>query len=231
MNAGGVTSGEIIGDVAGGCVTGDGVTGDAKLRIREAIVVEGRYDKNTLSQAVDTLIIETAGFGVFSDKDKLNLIRRVADKTGVIILTDSDGAGFVIRNFLKNALKQENIKQAYVPAVFGKEKRKNSPSKSGLLGVEGFCRETIVNALLRAGATVIAEQSDGENKPPVSRGAKITKADLYAAGLSGHESSAQRRAELLRRMDLPELLSANSLIDVLNALITAEEFRAMTSEY
>jgi ribonuclease M5 len=144
----------------------------------------------------------------------------MAEKTGVIILTDSDGAGFVIRNYLKGAVSSDGLKHAYIPDVRGKEKRKSSPSKSGRLGVEGMSAKTLTDALLRAGATV----DDSAPGVPLAR---ITKADLYAAGIAGRENSAQKRAELLKRMDLPSLLSPNALVDVLNALTTREEFMEM----
>ena len=185
------------------------------IGVKEVIVVEGRYDKNTLSQIVDAVIIETGGFGVFSDREKLALLRRMAEKRGLIILTDSDGAGFVIRNYLRGALPKDKVKHAYIPDVEGKEKRKSSPSKEGKLGVEGMKPEALLEALRRAGATLdgVAAQSGGE----------LTKADLFALGLSGGMGSALKRKELLKRLELPEKLTANALLDVLNALYGREE--------
>lgn len=189
------------------------------LRVREVIVVEGRYDKNTLRQAIDALVIQTDGFGVFNDAEKRALLRTLARERGVIILTDSDGAGFVIRNFLKGCIEPEYVKNAYIPDVYGKEKRKSSPSKEGKLGVEGMSREVIIEALRRAGATF---EQDGE--PPRSR---ITKADLYALGLTGRPDSAKRRREVKKKLGLPERLSTNALLEVLSAVTTRESLWEM----
>jgi len=185
--------------------------------IREVIVVEGRYDKNHLSQMVDAVILETNGFGIFSDREKLALLRRLADSRGLIILTDSDGAGFVIRNFLKGAIDPAKVKHAYIPDVFGRERRKNAPSAEGKLGVEGMDREVILAALARSGATLESGAAPE----------RITKADLYRKGLSGGTGSAEKRRALLKRLELPERLSANGLVDVLNALMTREDFLAL----
>ena len=180
------------------------------LRIREAIVVEGRYDKNTLSQVVDTVILETAGFGVFHNDELLALLRRLAERQGLIILTDSDGAGFLIRNHLKGALPQDRVKHAYIPDIAGKE---------GKLGVEGMSPAVLEEALRRAGATFL-----GEDASPAAPRSPITKADLYALGLSGGPDAARRRADLLHRLDLPEHMSPNALLPVLNALYDREAF-------
>jgi Small primase-like proteins (Toprim domain) len=188
-------------------------------KIKEVIVVEGRYDKNTLSQIVDTVIVETGGFGVFSDKEKLELLRRMAEKRGLIILTDGDSAGFVIRNYLKGALSKEHVKHAYIPDVQGREKRKSSPSKEGKLGVEGMKPDVIITALKRAGATF---EDTGMS---VSSGG-ITKADMYLAGLTGTQGSAAKRQALIKKLDLPEKLSPNALLDVLNVLMSRDEFIA-----
>ncbi len=193
-----------------------------KPRVREAIVVEGRYDKNNLSQVVDAVIIETGGFGIFSDNEKLMLIKKLAEARGVIIMTDPDSAGFLIRNHLKGALKDEQIKHAYIPDMPGKERRKAAPSKEGLLGVEGAGPEVILSALKRAGATF-----DGENIAPVAGG--ITKTDMYALGLSGGEGSRDKRRELAKRLGLPERISANALLEVLNAIMAREELTALLS--
>lgn len=192
------------------------------IPVKEVIVVEGRYDKNTLSQIFDAVIVETAGFGVFNDREKLALLRRLAEARGLIVLTDSDGAGFVIRNFLKGAIDPALVKQAYIPDVAGKERRKASPSKEGKLGVEGMSAETLIDALRRAGATL-------GDEAPTHRSGGITKATLYELCLSGRPDSARRRRELLRRLGLPERLGANALLDVLNALYTSEELRALTA--
>ena len=185
--------------------------------VREVIVVEGRYDKNTLRQVVDAVVIETAGFGIFNDAQKQKLLRSMAAARGLIVLTDPDGAGFVIRNFIKSCVPPEQLKQAYVPDIRGKEKRKARPSREGKLGVEGMRAEVLLEALRRAGATFEDAQSAG-------KGQKITKSDLYRLGLSGRERSAQKRAELIRALDLPEHLSADALLDVLNATMSREDF-------
>lgn len=190
------------------------------VKVGQVIVVEGRYDKNTLSQIVDAVIIETEGFGIFSDREKLSLLRRMAEKRGLVILTDSDGAGFVIRNYLKGAIDPAFVKHAYIPDIPGKERRKSAPSKEGKLGVEGMDRQTILTALKNAGVHFQGEEENScENAEK-----RITKADMFACGLSGSAGSGQRRLELQRRLDLPERLSPNALLDVLNALMTREEF-------
>lgn len=184
-------------------------------RIDEVIVVEGRYDKNTLSQIVDAAIIETGGFGIFNDKEKQSLLRRMAEKRGLIVLTDSDGAGFVIRNFIKGCVDPKYVKHAYIPDVAGKERRKKTASKEGTLGVEGMRPEVLLTALRRAGASFSEHDGCAE---------RITKADMFKAGLSGGEGSRAKRLELIRKLDLPEKLSADALLDVLNVLMTREEF-------
>ena len=188
------------------------------LRIKEAIVVEGRYDKNTLSQLVDTIIVETAGFGVFQNSEKLALFRRLAAERGLIILTDPDGAGFVIRNFLKGSIPSEQVKHAYVPDILGKERRKRTPGKEGKLGVEGMRPQVLEQALRRAGATFL-----DEDEPPLRPGRPITKADLVTLGLSGGVNSAARRETLLRKLELPVHLSPNAMLEVLNVLFSYEE--------
>lgn len=190
------------------------------IPVKEVIVVEGRYDKNTLSQVFDAVIIETAGFGVFNDKEKLALLRRLAETRGLVVLTDSDGAGFVIRNFIKGAVDPALVKQAYIPDIPGRERRKSAPSKEGKLGVEGMSPEVLVEALRRAGATLGGEAA-------THRSGGITKATLYELGLSGGSGSAQRRRALLKKLDLPEKLGANALLDVLNALYTERELREL----
>ena len=185
--------------------------------VKEVIVVEGRYDKNTLLQVVDAVVIETSGFGIFNDSQKQKLLRTMAEKRGLIILTDPDGAGFVIRNFIKSCIPAEQLKQAYVPDIPGKEKRKARPSREGKLGVEGMRAEILLNTLKRAGATFEGEEAD----PNIE---KVTKADLYRIGLAGREESAKKRAALIRSLDLPEHLSADALLNVVNAIMSREDF-------
>ena len=184
----------------------------AMVRIKEAVVVEGRYDKNTLSQVVDTVILETVGFGIFKDEERLYLLRRLAKERGLIVLTDSDGAGFVIRNYLKGAVDPSLVKHAYIPDRPGKEKRKRRPGKEGKLGVEGMSPQVLLEALRRGGATFLDEDET------VSALRPITKADLFAAGLSGTPEASARRADLLKRLELPERLSPNAMLEVLNVL-------------
>lgn len=188
--------------------------------VKEVIVVEGRYDKNTLSQIVDAVIIETSGFGIFNDAQKQKLLRTMAQARGLVVLTDSDGAGFVIRNFIKGCVDPACVKHAYIPDVYGKERRKAAPSKEGKLGVEGMRPQVILDALIRAGATV-------DERPAAESAARITKAEMYKCGLSGGTSSREKRAALIKRLDLPEKLSADALLDVLNAIMTREEFFAL----
>lgn len=189
-----------------------------RIRLKEAIVVEGRYDKNTLAQLVDTLILTTEGFQIFRRDDQVRLLRRVARERGLIVLTDSDGAGFVIRNHLKGMLPPEQVKHAYIPDLYGKEKRKARPGKEGKLGVEGMTPEVLTAALRRAGATFLEE---AEAAPSPAR--EITKADLYRLGLTGGPQSRARRAALYRALDLPEHLSSGGLLQVLNTFYTLEE--------
>ncbi|MCD8322141.1 MAG: DUF4093 domain-containing protein [Oscillospiraceae bacterium] len=195
------------------------------MRIREAIVVEGRYDKAALSQVVDTVIIETEGFGIFSNEEKLALLRRLAQARGLVVLTDGDGGGFVIRNFLKGAINPALVKHAYVPDIYGKERRKKAPSKEGKLGVEGMSREILETALRRAGVTVLDETSEEKAKA-----LPVTKADLYAMGFSGRSDSAARRRKLLKTLGLPERMTANAMLEALNILSTREEIEAIAAE-
>lgn len=187
------------------------------VKIREAIVVEGRYDKNTLSQIVDAPILETSGFGIMKNKDQLALLRRVAQTRGMIVFTDSDGAGFVIRNFLNGAIEPKYLKHAYIPDVPGKERRKSAPGKEGKLGVEGMRPEIILDALRRCGATIEGEtvRSCGE----------ITKQNLVELGLSGSADSSAKRLALLKRLSLPEHMSANAMLQALNLLYTLPELQ------
>ena len=191
-------------------------------RIKEAIVVEGRYDKNALSQVVDALILETSGFGIFRDEERLALFRRLAAERGLIVLTDSDGAGFVIRNYLKGAVDPAQVKQAYIPDRPGKEKRKRRPGKEGKLGVEGMRPEVLLEALRRGGATFLTGEV-----PERGKGRSITKTDLYLAGLSGTPDAAENRERLLERLDLPQHMTANALVEVLNILYGYDELQEL----
>ena len=184
-------------------------------------MVEGRYDKNALSQVVDAVILETGGFGIFNDSQKQKLLRTVGEKRGIIIMTDPDGAGFVIRNFIKSCVPPEYIKNAYVPDTFGKERRKRTPSKEGKLGVEGMRPQVLLDALRRAGATIDDVPSDGRN------GDTISKTDMYMRGLSGGENSRALRLKLMKKLELPEHMSADALLDVLNSIMTRDEFMAL----
>ena len=195
------------------------------IKLRQAIVVEGRYDKNVLSQLVDAPVIETHGFGVMKDRRLLGFLRQVAAARGLIILTDSDGAGFVIRNFLKGALPPEQVLHAYIPDVPGKERRKRRGGKEGKLGVEGMKPEVILEALRRAGATFLDEET-----APAPEREPITKADLMAWGLAGGEGSSQRRQALLRQLDLPEHLTANGMLEALNLLVSREELESLLKD-
>ena len=193
------------------------------VKIKEAIVVEGRYDKNTLSQIVDAPILETSGFGIMKDKQQLKLLRKVAQSRGLIIFTDSDGAGFVIRNYLKGAIEANYLRHAYIPDIPGKERRKSAPGKEGKLGVEGMTPQVILDALRKAGATVL-----GEEQTQVS--GNITKQDMMELGLSGGTNSSLLRKALLKKLDLPEHMSANALLQAVNLLYTLDELREILSQ-
>lgn len=186
------------------------------VKISQAIVVEGRYDKNTLSQVVDAPILETSGFGIMHNKENLALLRRVAKARGLIVFTDSDSAGFVIRNYLKSTIEPGYLLHAYIPDVYGKEKRKASPGKEGKLGVEGMPPDVIIDCLRRAGATI-------ENEEAVERPAEISKTDLYIMGLSGGPDSKAKRQALMKMLDFPEHMSSNAMLQALNLLYTKEE--------
>lgn len=185
------------------------------VHIKEAILVEGRYDKNTLSQIVDAPIFETSGFGIFKNKEQMALLRRVAENRGLIVFTDSDGAGFVIRNHVKSAIPAEFLKHAYTPDIMGKERRKSAPGKEGKLGVEGMTRDVILEALRRAGATF----EDGAQK----KTGNITKLDMFNLGLSGSPDSKAKRLALQKMLDLPAHMSANALLEALNLLYSKDE--------
>lgn len=186
------------------------------IKVREAIVVEGRYDKNTLSQIVEAPIFQTNGFQIMKDKEQLALLRCVAQKRGLIILTDSDGAGFVIRNYLKGAIPKEYVKHAYVPEIVGKERRKATPGKEGILGVEGMTPQIIVDCLLRAGATVEGDDAFSDREV-------ITKFDLFCMGLSGSPDSKAKRLALLKSLQLPRHMSCNAMLEALNLLYSKDE--------
>lgn len=192
------------------------------VKIKEAIVVEGRYDRNTLSQIVDATIFETNGFGIFKNKEQMALLRTVAQKRGLIVLTDSDGAGFVIRNHLKSAIPGAYLKHAYIPDIAGKEKRKAAPGKEGKLGVEGMCPEVILEALRACGATFDDETQDSPRTA-------ITKQDFVELGLSGGTDSSVKRLCVQKAMNLPEHMSANALLQALNLLMTADELRNLVT--
>ena len=191
------------------------------IEIKEAVIVEGKYDKMRLKGILNSVIVETGGFRLFKDAEKLSLIKNLAEKQGIVILTDSDSAGFVIRNHLKSAVSPDKIKNAYIPTIQGKEKRKSKPSKEGLLGVEGIDEKELLLSLQRAGATIenSAETSDNNSKP------KISKSDLYKLGLSGHDNSSILRKKLLKHLNLPEYITANALCELLSSLYSFEELK------
>ena len=187
------------------------------VKIREAIVVEGRYDKNTLSQIVEAPILETNGFGIFKDKEQMALLRKVAEVRGLIVFTDSDGAGFVIRNHIKSAIPATFLKHAYTPDIFGKERRKSAPGKEGKLGVEGMTREIILESLRRAGATFLGEEVSCKSM-------EITKADLLDLGLYGPGSN-DRRMKLIKKLGFPEKISTNGFLQAVNLLYSLEDLK------
>ena len=187
------------------------------VKIKEAIVVEGRYDKNTLSQILDAPILETSGFGIFKDKEQMALLRKVAEARGLIVFTDSDGAGFVIRNHIKSAIPAQFLKHAYTPDIFGKERRKSAPGREGKLGVEGMTREVILESLRRAGATFLGEEVPNKNT-------EITKADLLELGLYGPGSNA-RRQKLIKQLGFPEKISNNAFLQAVNLLYSLDELK------
>ena len=186
------------------------------IRIAQAIVVEGRYDRNAICQVVDAPVFQTDGFHILHDREQLALLRKTAEKRGLIVFTDSDGAGLVIRNFLKSTIPGAYLIHAYAPEIPGKEKRKKTAGKAGILGVEGMTPETIIRCLERAGATIL-----DKNTPHISGG--ITKQDLYDLGLSGKAGSREKRLELIKKLDFPSTMSANALLEALNVLYTREQ--------
>ena len=192
------------------------------MTLKEAVIVEGRYDKIKLRGIIDSPLIETNGFRVFSDLEKLNLIRRIAAVRGILIFTDSDGAGLVIRRFLQGAVPKEQVKHGYIPQLTGKEKRKAQASKEGFLGVEGVRDEVIIDAIRRSGATILGEEKICDRE--------ITKADFYALGLTGIENAAKLRQALLRELHLPDYLSASAMLAALNCLYSFEELKEMVKK-
>lgn len=190
------------------------------IKIREAIIVEGKYDKMKLSSIFDTVIVPTNGFAIFKDDKKLNLIRKLATLKGIIILTDSDAAGFVIRNYISGCVSKESVKHAYVPQISGKEKRKDTYSKEGFLGVEGITDDIIRQAVLKA------TSADDVSKEKCTW--TLTKTDLFEAGLYGRENSKEKRDRLIKKLGLPSYLSTNALKDILPYYMTQEEFKSIT---
>lgn len=205
------------------------------IRLKEAVIVEGKYDKIKLAGVIDGLILVTEGFGIFKDKKKLNLIRRLAATCGVVILTDSDAAGFRIRSYLMGSLREGKVYQAYIPDILGKERRKEKPSGEGKLGVEGVPVPVILEALRRAGVEPLAvDERETAYFPDASKeaggaGRPITKQDFYEDGLTGGPDAKARRQRLIRRLGLPEHLSANALADVLNTMVSYEEYKALAA--
>lgn len=197
------------------------------IKIKEAIIVEGRYDVNTVKQLVDTIVLETGGFRIFSDKERLSMFRQLARTRGLLILTDSDGAGMVIRNYLKGAIPPSQVKHAYIPEIFGKESRKRMASKEGKLGVEGMKPDVLREALRRAGATILDREVQQGSSPS---GPPIKKADLYALGLSGKPGSEHLREQVLHMLGLPSHLSANALIEFLNTVSNRDALASLVEE-
>ena len=191
------------------------------IKLKQAVIVEGKYDKIRLSSVIDGVIIVTNGFGIFKDKEKLALIRFYAENTGIIILTDSDRAGFIIRNHIKGAVKNGRIQNVYIPEIFGKERRKTQPSAEGKLGVEGMDKEILLKAFEKAGIT--SDVAENEREP-------ITKTDLFTLGLSGGKNSSELRRQLLEHLKLPSLLSANSMLEVLNTMMNLTELEKTMTE-
>jgi len=189
------------------------------IQIKQAVIVEGKYDKIKVSNILDTLIIETDGFGIFKDKNKQKLIRRLAETRGILILTDSDSAGFTIRSFLNGIVPQEQLINVYIPDIFGKEKRKSEPSKEGKLGVEGVKSDVIIDALKKAGVKFDVDAESPKKTRPV------TKTDLFLDGLSGGKDSAEKRARLLKQLDLPEHLSSNSMLKLINSFMDFDDYK------
>lgn len=191
------------------------------IKIKQAVIVEGKYDKIRLESLIDATIIQTDGFAIFKDKEKQQLIRRLAEKNGILVLTDSDSAGFRIRSFLGGSIPKENVVHAYIPDVLGKERRKDAPSKEGKIGVEGMRTQALVQALGKAG--VLYEESE----EPIKR---VEMIDLYEDGLSGGENSQAKKAALLKKLDLPERLSTSSFLQLINTFMTYDEYKSAVEE-
>ena len=191
------------------------------LKLKEAVIVEGKYDAIRLANVVDALILTTEGFGIFKDREKQALLRRLAKTRGIIVLTDSDSAGFLIRAFLRSAVPEGSVKHVYIPDVFGKEKRKTAPGAEGKLGVEGIAEDVLLEAFRKSGVT--AEESAAPREP-------ITNLDLYEAGLSGRENSREKRKKLLQKLSLPERLSTGNLLKLLNCFVSRDEFLELVKE-
>jgi ribonuclease M5 len=192
------------------------------IKIKEAILVEGRYDKNTLSQIVDAPIFESDGFGIFKNREQMSLLRQVAQKRGLVVFTDSDGAGFVIRNHVKSAIDNRYLKHAYIPDVYGKERRKAAPGKEGKIGVEGMTKDVLLDALKRAGATF--------NETVTTAARNITKQDFVELGLSGGQDSSEKRRQLLQKLGMPEKMSSNAMLQAVNLLYSKEELVKLMEE-
>lgn len=192
------------------------------IEIKEAVIVEGKYDKIKLSAIIDTIIIETDGFAIFKDKEKQKLIRFLAEKRGIIIMTDSDSAGFKIRNFINGITKSENIKNVYIPDIYGKEKRKTEASKEGKLGVEGMKTDVIMSALQKAGVLCV------ENEKSQSR--EITHTDFFEDGISGGENSSEIRKALAKELELPERISSSALLRIINVYMTYDEYKVAVTK-
>ncbi len=192
------------------------------LHTSKAVIVEGKYDKARLTSVIDALIITTDGFGIFNSKEKQTFIKKTASEKGIIILTDSDAAGFKIRNFLKNIVPENKITHAYIPDIYGKEKRKDAPSKEGKLGVEGIDNTILEKALLNTGLFSLSEKEEPSKK--------ITVSDLFEAGLTGTDNSAEKRRKFLQKEGLPARLTGKNLLTVLNSFFTYEDFLKKTGE-
>ena len=198
-----------------------------KLRLREAVIVEGRYDKIKLSALISTPVIETGGFRVFSDKEKQELIRAIAERRGILVMTDVDSAGFVIRNFLRGIVPPDKIKHAYIPTVEGKERRKSEPSKEGVLGVEGISPDALRAAIIKSGAHIEADDGAVSSQPNAQ---EITKLDFFNYGLTGTDNASDNRMRVLDALGLPKYLTVNAMLSAINCLFDKEEFEAFLSE-
>lgn len=191
------------------------------IKLEQAVIVEGKYDQIKLSGVIDALIIKTDGFGIFKNKEKQKFLRKLADEKGLIVMTDSDSAGFMIRNFISSCVPKDKITNVYIPDIYGKEKRKDSPSAEGKLGVEGVSEQVIVEALEKAGITAKVTENNRR---------MITNLDLYEHGLSGRENSSLKRKQLLKKLGLPERLSSSSMLKILNSFVTYEQFENTVKE-